>query len=163
MKVSDSDKSWIAAALDFKVKRPVLRRSSPSASGRSQWEVCINDPYTEGELAKQIHLYVGVGSLIEPSPNETFDYWKKPCLEHCTTNHLHVTGRTMLRSAQYKITGIGLSVVLHNIEPFLLRWDVFEPASKYVEANGSSQKQVLRKLEEHGWDTSMISVSGKAA
>jgi hypothetical protein len=144
---------WVAGVLDLRGK--VSRKKNQSR--RSIQVVLLVESKHPGVIKRLAEL---TGTKPESRTSEWMekDWVRRNCAEHCDQPHTHVLASSLPSSWRWTATGGSMSVILHNVMPYLTTdqgWELLYQEgldSSTVDGRGSmAAVRALHRLQSLGW------------
>lgn len=150
------DLGWIAGTIDLKgsiiIKKNADRRTPQSVLIVESKEIAV---------IRRLAGYTGTDPEQQTTRKIKEEWTRRSCVEHCPSDHVHVTSVQMPPIARWQVTGSSLVVVLYNVLPYLTPSpkyqkfkDGMELVSSYVTLSGQGRAAIdkaIRRLAGLGW------------
>jgi hypothetical protein len=151
--VDEANLGWMAAVLDLRGK--VTRKKNPQR--RTPQIVLMVESKHPGVIQRLSKL---TGTKPESRTAEYLnkEWMRRNCTQHCDEPHQHVQAGSLPSAWRWTVTGGSMSVILHNVIPYLATdqgWELLYQEGldvSSVDGRGSTAAvRSLHRLQSLGW------------
>jgi hypothetical protein len=105
--------AWMAAVIELKGR---FRKYDTDSRATSMYKLMVE--VSQIHVAERLAKLTGTKVSYSEPRDMNAAAGRKACREHCPTPHHHVTA-TMPRIGRWDMSGAGVIIVMHSLEPFL--------------------------------------------
>lgn len=155
MAIAVAKKAWMAGIVDYRGR--IVYKNNKTRNWSNQAVLYVES--VQIPVIKRLAELTGGNPEVKVRKRNTEEGWyRRGCDEHCPEAHFHVLPGEIGDTARWTISGCAMSVVLSNLQPYLIQDRGFTEAIAYGFENmklwgqgAAASIAALRRLNDLGW------------